>query len=329
MGKNLLAIAITFGVAFSTSAAPATAAVHSSAGSTGVMSVIRRALERREMRLADMPAIKPRSSQREMDSLHKRVVERAKSRERAQSTNAKEAWQPDLAETLYERHSKSISRRRDRATSAEEQRLQSVEKRKRLRQMQRAQEQREQSGAQLKRSTIQMQREKRAEQERAQRLEERKELRTKKVGVSQKRDQYAKLRMQLLEAVNRERIWAGLPALTYNRDLEMSAQLHAEDMLVREYFDHFSPEGLSHVDRIKSIGYANVDIATCDCTAFKAVIGENIAKGQRSINWVMNEWMESPSHRRNILSSHFAEMGVGIADKVWVQNFGSVELTPR
>jgi len=100
-------------------------------------------------------------------------------------------------------------------------------------------------------------------------------------------------------------------------------------MYVRGYFDHFTPEGLSYVDRIKNMGYASIDISTCNCTAFKAVIGENIAKGQRSVNWVMNEWMDSPSHRKNILSPYFKEMGVGIADKVWVQNFGSVEVTPR
>ena len=62
-------------------------------------------------------------------------------------------------------------------------------------------------------------------------------------------------------------------------------------------------------------------------------IGENIAEGQLSVAEVMETWMNSPGHRRNILEKGFKELGVGLAlgrsgdgyQVEWVQTFG----TPR
>lgn len=325
MIRNFTAVVLTFVTAFSLCVAPATAAVHASAENTGVMSVIRRALERRALRLAETSAP---ASQSDSTALQKKALERARARIREQGESTETPWQPDLAKTLFERRKQGIQ------VPVEDKLLtESAEKRKLLRQMERAAEQKKESDADLRKKLTNAQKEKQLElelePERAAKIESRRELRSQKADIAEKRDSYGILRKELLNAVNRERRHAGLPALTHNRNLEMSAQLHAEDMYVRGYFDHFTPEGLSHIDRIKNMGYAGIDIATCNCTAFKAVIGENIAKGQRSINWVMNEWMDSPSHRRNILSPYFTEMGVGIADKVWVQNFGSIEITSR
>jgi uncharacterized protein YkwD len=39
--------------------------------------------------------------------------------------------------------------------------------------------------------------------------------------------------------------------------------------------------------------------------------------------------MSSPDHRKNILSTLFTEIGIGIQNYVWVQHFGSVEIEPR
>ncbi|PIR52982.1 hypothetical protein COU76_03710 [Candidatus Peregrinibacteria bacterium CG10_big_fil_rev_8_21_14_0_10_49_10] len=173
----------------------------------------------------------------------------------------------------------------------------------------------------------------------AAKVAERRTERLERAGLRPEADAYHALRQAILDAVNHERALQGLPALTMNNDLQTSAQLHAEDMLARAYFAHTTPEGLSHVDRIKHTGYAIVDMEYCNCAGFKAALGENLAKGQRSVNWVMNEWMASPTHRDNILSPHFTELGVGIAegkgsgtqiaDRIWVQNFGSLEMTPN
>jgi uncharacterized protein YkwD len=49
--------------------------------------------------------------------------------------------------------------------------------------------------------------------------------------------------------------------------------------------------------------------------------GENIAKGQRSPQEVMDAWMNSQGHRENILSPNFTMIGVGYYNGYWVQEF--------
>lgn len=55
--------------------------------------------------------------------------------------------------------------------------------------------------------------------------------------------------------------------------------------------------------------------------------GENIAQGQQSAEEVVNDWMNSPAHRENILRAEFTTISVGVlgqgAQKVWVQEFFS------
>jgi len=56
-------------------------------------------------------------------------------------------------------------------------------------------------------------------------------------------------------------------------------------------------------------------------------VGENIARGQQSADEVVEDWMNSPTHRENILRAEFTRISVGVAgsgvEKVWVQEFFS------
>ncbi|MNR50485.1 Cysteine-rich secretory protein family protein [compost metagenome] len=49
--------------------------------------------------------------------------------------------------------------------------------------------------------------------------------------------------------------------------------------------------------------------------------GENIAKGQRTPEEVVKDWMNSPGHRKNILNPHYTMIGVGYFSGLWVQEF--------
>ncbi|MGM0555732.1 MAG: CAP domain-containing protein [Myxococcota bacterium] len=115
---------------------------------------------------------------------------------------------------------------------------------------------------------------------------------------------------QVFELVNIERSEQGLEPLKYNAALETAAQLHAEDMVENDYFSHTSQDGRSFSDRVEDAGY----------TGFPA--GENIAAGQGSAEQVMNSWMNSDGHRRNILNDGSNEIGVGFYNNYWVQVFG-------
>jgi len=128
------------------------------------------------------------------------------------------------------------------------------------------------------------------------------------------------VREEMLALVNAARKKAGLKTLRLNSVLHKAAQAHSEDMLARGYFDHESPSGTTVRERSRKAGYD------------WAAIGENIAFGQTSVEEVMETWMDSPGHRKNILSRNFTEMGVGLAlgkgpdgkyQILWVQNFGS------
>ena len=110
--------------------------------------------------------------------------------------------------------------------------------------------------------------------------------------------------------VNEERANAGVPPYTWNPELGVAAQLHAEDMVAQGYFDHASLDGRSFADRALEAGYD------------ASPRGENIAAGQRSAEQVMSSWMGSTGHRQNILADGSNEIGVGLMDAHWVQVFG-------
>ena len=128
----------------------------------------------------------------------------------------------------------------------------------------------------------------------------------------------APVQQQILALVNQHRRKAGCEALTVDRRLVDAANGHAADMARRGYFDHESPGGDRAGSRVTEAGYR------------WSRFGENIAKGQDSPYEVMTDWMESPSHRENILDCRLDQMGVGLAldsgdTPYWVQDFA----TPR
>jgi uncharacterized protein YkwD len=92
-------------------------------------------------------------------------------------------------------------------------------------------------------------------------------------------------------------------------------------MLARSFYGHETPEGRTPLDRVQASGYA------------PSTVAENIARGQFSVEEVMDGWMESRTHRVNILGRHFTEAGLAYAMGIneagpavyWVQVFA----TPR
>jgi uncharacterized protein YkwD len=130
----------------------------------------------------------------------------------------------------------------------------------------------------------------------------------------------ARVRAAVLEKVNAARLKARAQPLRASSQLDQAAQKHAEDMLARGFFAHESPDGKTVRERAQAAGY--------DWRA----IGENIAEGQLTVDEVMDTWMKSPGHRRNILDPGFTELGVGLAlgkgkngerRVLWAQSFGA------
>jgi len=114
---------------------------------------------------------------------------------------------------------------------------------------------------------------------------------------------------EVLQLVNSERSKSGLQALSMNEPLSKMALVKAQDMINNNYFDHNSPTYGSPFDMMKQYNITY------------SYAGENIAKGQPTPQQVMNDWMNSPGHRANILKSSFTKIGIGYYKGAWVQEF--------
>ncbi len=101
---------------------------------------------------------------------------------------------------------------------------------------------------------------------------------------------------KVVELVNAERTKQGLPGLVADADLNMAAKIRAKELV--ESFSHTRPNGT----------YCNTVLI--DNEIPYGFMGENIAKGGDDVNKVMELWMNSEGHRKNILSANFNKIGV-------------------
>jgi uncharacterized protein YkwD len=107
--------------------------------------------------------------------------------------------------------------------------------------------------------------------------------------------------------INQERRGRGLAPLSANTTLARAARRHAADMVLRGYFSHVSPDGLTFVDRLRKVGYVR---SSCAWNA-----GETLAWGtgaQATPASRVAAWMNSPPHRAILLGRAFREAGLGI-----------------
>lgn len=108
--------------------------------------------------------------------------------------------------------------------------------------------------------------------------------------------------------LNIERTSRGLSRLRSNGRLQDAAQSYSRSMVVNDFFDHVSPGGSTLVSRVKATRYL--------VGANGWMLGENIAWGgstRATPRQTVDAWMHSAGHKRNILTSSFDEIGIGIA----------------
>ena len=114
--------------------------------------------------------------------------------------------------------------------------------------------------------------------------------------------------MRAFNLVNSQRSAHGLPALVWANNLESAAAVSAQECSVS--FSHTSPTGSSwYTVNSKIMG------------------GENLAYGYYDANSAVNAWMDSPTHRENILWPEFTKVAISVyaADDgtyYWAQEFG-------
>ena len=117
--------------------------------------------------------------------------------------------------------------------------------------------------------------------------------------------------MEVLRLVNLERARVGALPLKFAKDLASSAYVRAKELPIK--FSHTRPDGSKCFTAMPQIGH---------------MLGENLAGGQSSPQQVVQAWMDSKTHRDNMLNKNFTEMGVvyyyqsnSKYKHYWVQHF--------
>ena len=167
-------------------------------------------------------------------------------------------------------------------------------------------------------------------------LPERPELSDNSSGINATAVEY-----HIHKDINERRSEHGLSKLEFDEQLQQIARAHSSDMAARSYFSHEGPGGDDFADRYSESGY-NCRIATSE-TSY-ATGAENIAytwynkrvetqgrtryydNASEVATGVVNGWMNSTGHRKNILTPYWKSEGIGVnitdSGKVYAtQNF--------
>ena len=124
---------------------------------------------------------------------------------------------------------------------------------------------------------------------------------------------------EVIRLTNVQRTANGLNTLSENSILDNAALAKGNDMLAKGYWAHFAPDGTSPWSFFLSFGYK-----------YKYA-GENLARDFPDAASAVTAWMNSPSHRENILNPNYQEIGIGVVEgslsgvdtTIIVQFFGS------
>lgn len=107
---------------------------------------------------------------------------------------------------------------------------------------------------------------------------------------------------EVIRLTNVERTNSGLAPLSSNSALSQAAIAKGNDMLAKGYWAHFAPDGTSPWSFFLSFGYKY------------RYAGENLARDFSDSGTAVKAWMNSPTHRENILNANYKEIGIGVVE---------------
>ncbi|KKR55940.1 hypothetical protein A2434_01985 [Candidatus Woesebacteria bacterium RIFOXYC1_FULL_41_14] len=107
---------------------------------------------------------------------------------------------------------------------------------------------------------------------------------------------------EVIRLTNVKRAENGLAPLAQNSTLSQAALAKGNDMLSKGYWAHFAPDGTSPWTFFLNFGYK-----------YKYA-GENLARDFSDASSAVNAWMNSPTHRENILNANYQDIGIGVVE---------------
>jgi uncharacterized protein YkwD len=111
----------------------------------------------------------------------------------------------------------------------------------------------------------------------------------------------SKEEQEIIDLTNKERAKEKLPPLKANEKLFQAGRSHAANMAKHDKMEHVL-DGKNPIDRVAATTYPYLYVGENVAWAFKKTPAE-----------VMDQWMKSEPHRKNILDKRFTEIGIGIA----------------
>jgi hypothetical protein len=107
---------------------------------------------------------------------------------------------------------------------------------------------------------------------------------------------------EVIRLTNVQRQADGLNVLNESSVLDAAALAKGNDMLAKGYWAHFAPDGTSPWSFFLSFGYKY------------SYAGENLARDFPDAPTAVNAWMNSPSHKENILNPNYRDIGIGVVE---------------
>lgn len=107
---------------------------------------------------------------------------------------------------------------------------------------------------------------------------------------------------EVIRLTNQKRLENGVSALLYNPTLSLAAKAKGDHMLQYDYWAHVAPDGTEPWKFFSDYGYKY------------RYAGENLARDFSDPASAVDAWMASPSHRDNLLSSKYQEIGIAVVE---------------
>lgn len=107
---------------------------------------------------------------------------------------------------------------------------------------------------------------------------------------------------EVVRLTNEKRAEGGLPPLNEDSTLSQAALAKGNDMLAKGYWAHFAPDGTSPWHFFLEFGYKY------------RYAGENLARDFSDASSAVNAWMNSPTHRDNIMNANYRDIGIGVVE---------------
>jgi uncharacterized protein YkwD len=121
-------------------------------------------------------------------------------------------------------------------------------------------------------------------------------------------DLVAEQAKRIIDLTNNVRAGLHLPPLIESNLLDQGAFMKSQDMLLKQYFDHVSPDKVALADWLNAAHYRYY------------AAGENLAMGFNNAEEVVNGWKNSRTHYKNMIDPDFTQIGVGITSGIFGKN---------